>query len=565
VRIADSLQALTAYGASDVGRVRTVNEDTFICDGDRGIFAVIDGVGGHAGGEVAASIARRELELRLRRETGTVEDRIREAIAAANASILAEAERVPALTRMACVLTVAVATPGNVVIGHVGDTRLYKLGPAGLHKLTHDHSPVGQLEDRGHLREEEAMHHPERNQVYREVGTQPRQPTDAEFIEIVTAPFAADEAILLCSDGLSDQVTSAEIEAIVRRAADPAAAVTDLLRAANAAGGRDNTTVILATRPLFGERGAWQATGRRDDTSELIPSGDARRSTRETHAVRPNDERPLSTGSADRSRPSYGRALLYATATTVLATAILWPTETLSPAETTTASPSAPRVLLVSSAAGAGYTSIGAALAAAQAGDVIDVAAGLYREPVVLKEGVSIRARERRASILQPPDGSGSPWTAISATSIRSGDISGFMVKGTDSTPLEYGVRVSDASVELDDLDIAGARAAAVLVAGHSAVRLRSSHIHDNAGAGVVVDSGAVPEILHNVITGNGRLLPPRPGIELRPGARGTIIGNIVKGNGQSIAGASPAELTRLGAQNAIEATPPAAGRRGAR
>jgi serine/threonine protein phosphatase PrpC len=558
VRIADSLQALTAYGASDIGRVRTINEDTFICDGDRGIFAVIDGVGGHAGGEVAASIARRELDLRLRRETGTVEDRIREAIAAANASILAEADRVPALTQMACVLTVAVVTPGNLVIGHVGDTRLYKLGPAGLHKLTHDHSPVGQLEDRGHLREEEAMHHPERNQVYREVGTQPRQPTDAEFIEVITSPFAADEAILLCSDGLSDQVTSADIEAIVRQAVDPSAAVTALLGAANAAGGRDNTTVILAARPLFGERGAWQAAGRRNDTSELISSGDARRSTRET-----NDGQPLA-AAADRLRPSYGRAPLYATAVAVLAAAILWPTETLSPAETTATSPSAPRVLLVSSAPGAGYTSIGAALAAAQAGDVIDVAAGTYREPVVLKEGVSIRARERRASILQPPDGTGHPWTAISATSIRSGDISGFMVKGTDTAPLEYGVRVSDASVELDDLDIAGARAAAVYVAGHSAVRLRSSHIHDNAGVGIVVDSGAVPEILHNVITGNGRLVPPRPGIELRPGARGTIVGNIVKGNGQSIAGASPAELARLGAENAIEATPPAARRRGA-
>src|SRR5690606_1817187 len=98
-------------------------------------------------------------------------------------------ERVPALAQMACVLTVAVVSQDTVVVGHVGDTRLYKLGPGGMRKLTHDHSPVGQLEDRGHLREEEAMRHPDRNQVFREVGTQPRQPTDPEFIEIATAPF----------------------------------------------------------------------------------------------------------------------------------------------------------------------------------------------------------------------------------------------------------------------------------------------------------------------------------------------------------------------------------------
>jgi serine/threonine protein phosphatase PrpC len=555
VRISDSLHTLTAYAASDIGRVRTVNEDTFICDPDRGVFAVIDGVGGQAGGEVAASIARRELELRLRRETGTLDDRVREAIAAANASILAEAGRVPALKQMACVLTVAVVTPDALVVGHVGDTRLYKLGATGMQKLTRDHSPVGQLEDRGELSEDEAMHHPDRNQVFREVGTQPRQPTDRDFIDIITASFSADDALLICSDGISDQVTSTDIERLIRRAPDPAEAVTALLAAANDAGGRDNATAVLALGPLFGSvtSPAGKPSG---DTSELIPFGSSRK---------PDDGivTPAGAGRTPGRTPWFGRILLSATVAAVLALTILWPTETLSPAATTDTGVTAatPRILLVSPGAGVGFTSIGAALAAAQPGDVVDVDAGTYRETIALKEGVNVRARARRAVILTAPPGLTGPWTAISATSIRSGSISGFVVAGTPSARLEYGVWVSDANVELDDLDIAGAQAAAVHISGRSTVRLRSSTIHDNTGAGVVVDGGAVPEIVHNVISGNGRGSPRRPGIDLRPGARGTIAGNIVKGNGQPVAGASPADLARFAAQNAIDGTPGPAAR----
>jgi hypothetical protein len=94
-------------------------------------------------------------------------------------------------------------------------------------------------------------------------------------------------------------------------------------------------------------------------------------------------------------------------------------------------------------------------------------------------------------------------------------------------------------------------------------MRLRSSTIHDNPGIGVIVDDGAVPEIVHNVITGNGRGASPRAGIELRSGARGTIVGNIVKGNGRAVDGASAAELARLHTQNAIEGTTQPPARRG--
>jgi hypothetical protein len=221
------------------------------------------------------------------------------------------------------------------------------------------------------------------------------------------------------------------------------------------------------------------------------------------------------------------------------------------------------RVLLVSSTPGAAFTSIASALAAAEPGDIVDVDAGIYRESIVLKEGVSIRARQRRTSILQAPGSATGAWTAISVTSIRSGSVSGFVVQGGNGARLDYGIRVTDANVELDDLDIAGAHAAAVEITGRSTTRLRSSTIHDNPGVGVAVDESATPEILHNVISGNGRGAAPRAGLELRSGARGTIAGNIVKGNGRAVDGASPAELARLHMQNAIDGTPHPPARRG--
>lgn len=112
---------------------------------------------------------------------------------------------------MACVLTLAVLEGRQLTIGHVGDSRLYKLTPQGIAKLTHDHSPVGEREDARELTETQAMQHVRRNEVYRDVGSEWREPDAANFIEIVFTDLAEDSAILLCSDGLSDMVTSLEI------------------------------------------------------------------------------------------------------------------------------------------------------------------------------------------------------------------------------------------------------------------------------------------------------------------------------------------------------------------
>jgi hypothetical protein len=216
-----------------------------------------------------------------------------------------------------------------------------------------------------------------------------------------------------------------------------------------------------------------------------------------------------------------------------------------------------PRVLRVSTAPDSTLTSIAAALGAAQAGDVIEIDAGTYAESLLLRDGVSIRARQPRSVVLQRPATVNGPWTAISATDVRSGVISGLVVKGTDNAPLEYGVWVAGGSVELDDLEIIGARSAAVQIGGRSTARLRGSDVHDNSGAGVIVERDAVPEILHNVIERNGHKTPARAGIELRDGARAAIAGNIVRDNGQpGVDGLASSEVGRVAASNALASSP---------
>src|SRR5580700_4296783 len=167
---------IRSAGESHVGMVRQNNEDRVYLDPDRGIFLVIDGIGGQAAGEQAADIALNLVRARLERQIGTAEDRIREGITVANNEILHAAATNPEWRGMACVMTVAVTDNGRAVVGHVGDSRLYKIWRGEIQKITHDHAPVGEREDRGEISEADAMRHPRRNEVFRDVGSQEHAP-----------------------------------------------------------------------------------------------------------------------------------------------------------------------------------------------------------------------------------------------------------------------------------------------------------------------------------------------------------------------------------------------------
>ncbi|MBA2354967.1 MAG: serine/threonine-protein phosphatase, partial [Acidobacteria bacterium] len=243
---------LSAASRTDPGRVRANNEDLPVLDADRGVFGVIDGVGGQAAGELAAAIARDVILQRLARPLGTPAERVREAIAIANNEIFRRASTAPDLTGMTCVVTLAVVADGRLTIGHVGDSRLYKIRPAGLRKLTHDHSPVGEREDAHEIDELEAMRHPRRHEVFRDVGSALRDKDEDDYVEVIEDVLDDDAALLVCSDGLTDMVPVATIERLVREhAGDPDAVAVALVAAANEAGGRDNVTVVYAEAPGF--------------------------------------------------------------------------------------------------------------------------------------------------------------------------------------------------------------------------------------------------------------------------------------------------------------------------
>lgn len=238
--------------ASDPGHLRSNNEDRVYADDAGGVFLVVDGMGGRAAGELAAQTAIEIIPRQLASSEGDMSAQVRHAIAAANNEIHRMAAERDEWHGMGCVLTLAVAHEDQITVGHVGDTRLYLVWNGTLRKLTADHSPVGEMEDQGKLTEAAAMEHPERNQVFRDVGSRPHNADDEEFIQVKSFPFRPSAAFLLCTDGLSDMLTSVEINAIVQQyCGDPAAIADELVAAANQIGGLDNISVIFVAGPEF--------------------------------------------------------------------------------------------------------------------------------------------------------------------------------------------------------------------------------------------------------------------------------------------------------------------------
>ena len=226
---------------TDVGRQRNSNQDC--CgmavapdDGAR-LWIVADGMGGHAGGEIASRVAVDAAIATFSAGGADLAERLRAAIVAANRAVLTAAQQNRALTGMGTT-AVALAVAGeSLCIANVGDSRAYRVRRNRIEQLTQDHSVVAELVRRGHLSEDEAMLHPRRHEVLRSLGFEWDLDVDVE-----PADAAAGDIFLLCSDGLSGVVDDAEIAALCakRRPSDAARALVD---AANARGGPDNITV----------------------------------------------------------------------------------------------------------------------------------------------------------------------------------------------------------------------------------------------------------------------------------------------------------------------------------
>jgi protein phosphatase len=228
-----------ASALTDTGRRRPHNEDTFVCDPP--LFAVADGVGGAQAGEIASRLAAAALEERLPTALGV--ETLAELIQTANDRIYRHSLDDPAAAGMGTVMTVLLVDEdaGDIAIGHVGDSRAYRLRDGVFEQLTPDHSLVGELVRSGRLSTEEAEHHPHRSVITRAVGTEPT--VDVETLTVAALP---GDLYLICSDGLTDIVRDEQIAELIQ-AADhyPDAAAEALVAAANRAGGIDNITVVL--------------------------------------------------------------------------------------------------------------------------------------------------------------------------------------------------------------------------------------------------------------------------------------------------------------------------------
>jgi len=231
------LRAAETIQRTDTGRQRRGNEDSSFARAP--VFVVADGMGGAQAGEVASQIAVEAFEGGLPEE-GTPEERLSVVVQRANRRIHELSRSEAELAGMGTTVTAAYLDEDCVAIAHVGDSRAYLLRGGRLKRLTQDHSLVGELMARGKLTEEEALEHPQRSIITRALG-----PETSVEVDTWSYPVRADDVVLLCSDGLTSMISEQRVQEILTRARTLREAADRLIDDANAAGGRDNITVVL--------------------------------------------------------------------------------------------------------------------------------------------------------------------------------------------------------------------------------------------------------------------------------------------------------------------------------
>ncbi len=243
--------ALRAAGATDIGRVRTRNEDAQLVDLASGLFVVADGVGGYGYGDVASKMVVDRLpEIIRRRVAASTKPRtdadaaipgiLGKSVSELSRYIHAWGKEVENSGGMGTTVVVALVTQCHVHIAHMGDSRAYLLRGRELRQLTYDHSLVGLLLQDGEITAEEAEHHPARNYLMRYLGMDNGMEPDTQTIAL-----QPEDRLLLCSDGLWGMVPKPALTRILEDRKDPETTCQDLLAAGNAGGGLDNLTAVV--------------------------------------------------------------------------------------------------------------------------------------------------------------------------------------------------------------------------------------------------------------------------------------------------------------------------------
>ena len=260
---------LDVASLSHPGMVRTHNEDAVFVDGEAGLAVLADGMGGYSAGEVASGIAVNVIsqgmlqELNSGRELSKVDIAsglthaallLQQQIALANKGIYEAAQQRPECAGMGTTLVATVFFQNRVSIGHIGDSRCYRLRADRFEQLTHDHSLLQEQIDSGMLTQEQAKYSLNKNLVTRALGIEAVVPAD-----IAEYRVEAEDVYVLCSDGLTDMVDADVVREIVAaRRRDLAEAAAELIDVANQNGGRDNVSVVVVRVPIeFLPAGGW--------------------------------------------------------------------------------------------------------------------------------------------------------------------------------------------------------------------------------------------------------------------------------------------------------------------
>ena len=234
------------YAKTNIGKVRKMNQDYYYVSEDETLFVLADGMGGYTGGEVASKLATIAVEKYIQEHFNKNKDYVKEeileiinnAIEFANREVYKKAQTNEELELMGTTIEICLIYRERAYIGHVGDSRIYRIRKGIMRKLTTDHSYVQTLVADGTITKEEAEHHPKKNMLVKALGCEGNVHAD-----VMVKGFQKDDVILICSDGLTNMVSEKRIFEIISNNIETAA--DELVKEANENGGNDNITLII--------------------------------------------------------------------------------------------------------------------------------------------------------------------------------------------------------------------------------------------------------------------------------------------------------------------------------
>lgn len=238
------------WGSSDIGVVRQENQDTYMLHEleDGALLVVCDGMGGAKGGSTASSTASHafaeavEQGYQKNMKPSEMADLVALAATKANAAVYQAARQDPSLSDMGTTLVCLLAQGMDAIVGNIGDSRAYLIDEEGMRQVTHDHSLVAEMVRRGELSSREASRHPNKNVITRALGVESNVSCDVFPLSLKKGQY-----VLLCSDGLTNEVSEPEIYYEVFQSQAPERACDTLIEIARSRGGHDNITVVLAS------------------------------------------------------------------------------------------------------------------------------------------------------------------------------------------------------------------------------------------------------------------------------------------------------------------------------